>query len=342
MQNKKKKLAQKWKFYKGGSMFWDKTPRNLHSPSEFEQLRKRCLASIRDFHAEGEVVDTADGIYIYRNSGANILAVAHLDVVLPGPRHFGHSKKDPDKIYNAQLDDRLGAYTILDVLPTLGIKVDVLLTTGEETCRSTAAHFHPNKEYNWLIEFDRAGSDVVLYDYWTVKLEELLEKQGNKVGVGSYSDISVMEHLGVAGFNWGIGYHENHWAGCYFRSSEYATAIQRFQEFHSAYKDKKFSHTPCEYYSDDDTDPWGYSRNQPWRKEEVERWREYADSLSSAAPILDDRVRAEEEERIMWEEEEFRRDWNKYKVEHGEEEGGGPKHWEDSFPYSETASSISP
>ena len=196
-----------------------KVPKKLHCPQEFQQLRKRCLASIRDFYSEGDVINTPDGKYIYRDNGANILAVAHLDVVCFAPRHFGSPKGKANKIYSAQLDDRLGAYVILDVLPTMGVKVDTLLTTGEESCRSTGAYFQTDKPYNWMVEFDRAGQDVVLYDYWTLELKTLLKSLGNKVGVGSYSDIAAMEHLGIAGFNWGIGYYDHHFNDSFFKIS---------------------------------------------------------------------------------------------------------------------------
>lgn len=313
-------------------------PRNLRCPSELKQLRKRCLASIRDFHTEGEVVGTQDGVYIYCDNGANILAVAHLDTVLSGPRHFGSPKGKADKVYNAQLDDRLGAYIILDVLPAMGIKVDTLLTVGEESCRSTAAHFQSDKKYNWLVEFDRAGEDVVLYDYWTAKLRKLLKKQGNEVGIGSYSDISVMEHLGVAGFNWGIGYHNHHYTNCYFSISEYQAAILRFLKFYNAYKDREFPHTPCEYFSDDETDPWGYYRE--WTEVgKGEYYRESTGELLSAATRREEReilfaAAREEEERILWEEEEFRRDWSEYKAAHEEAEQMDrlERQWADACP----------
>ena len=224
----------------------------LTCPPELRQLRKRCLTSIRDFQAEGEVTNTPDGNYVFRDNGASILAVAHLDVVQPAPRHFGHYKGQANVIYNTQLDDRLGAYTILDALPGMGIKVDVLLTEGEESCRSTAAYFQTEKSYNWLIEFDRAGTDIVMYKYETPELREILEAQGNEIGWGSYSDICTLEHLEVAGFNWGIGYHDNHFPDSHFKISEYKDAILRFRKFYNTYKDTKFEYVPNEWSLEDD------------------------------------------------------------------------------------------
>ena len=216
-----------------------KAPRKLHCPGKYHQLRQRCLAPLREFYSMGDAVDTPNGKYVYCDNSASILAVAHLDTVLSGPRHFGSKKGNACKIYNAQLDDRLGVYTILDVLHTMDIHVDVLLTEGEESCRSTAEYFQPSKEYNWIVEFDRSGTDVVMYGYETSELRTILEGTGSQVGMGSYSDICEMEELRAAAFNWGIGYHNHHMMDCYFSIEEYQYALLRFQAFYTAYKDQK-------------------------------------------------------------------------------------------------------
>jgi hypothetical protein len=290
----------------------------LYCPTDFQQLRKRCLASIRDFHSEGEVVNTPDGIYIYRDNGANVLAVAHLDVVQPEPRHFGHRKGESDVIYNCQLDDRLGAWIILDLLPSIGINVDVLLTTGEESCRSTAAHFCAEKDYNWLIEFDRAGTDVVMYDYETPELVELLCHFGNDVSWGSYSDISVLEHLGVAGFNWGTGYHDNHWRNSHFIVSECMEAIGRFIEFYEAHKSIEFPYFPCEEKI----------VNESWLREEDKEWireMEARQKLGEEDTLPVCYKDWDEEYWQLWREQEEREQW--------EQERWGQKEldWEDCF-----------
>lgn len=270
-----------------------KSLRALQCPLEFQQLRKRCLASIRDFQSEGEVSHTPDGCYVYRDNGASVLAVAHLDVMQSSPRHFGTRKGESDVIYNTQLDDRLGAWIILDVLPSMGISVDVLLTEGEESCRSTAAHFWPEKQYNWLVEFDRSGTDVVMYDYETEELVELLETQGNEVGQGTYSDISVMEHLGVAGFNWGIGYYDNHFRNSHFKVSECKEAISYFAKFYEAHKDTSFPYVLTEDYSDS----WLRDEDQGWVRE------------MEARQNLGEEESKEEEYRRLWQETEGRRQW---------------------------------
>lgn len=150
--------------------------------------------------------------YHFRDNGSPVLAVAHLDTVVPPagrtPR-FCDTEKGP-LITSGALDDRLGAYVILHLLPALGVTHDWLLTTGEESCQSTAEHFKPPKDYDWVIEFDRMGTDVVMYQYEDRDSRALVEAAGAELGSGSFSDIAVLEHLGVKAFNWGVGYQGNY------------------------------------------------------------------------------------------------------------------------------------
>ena len=238
-----------------------KKPR-LYCPAKLEKLRQRCLAPIEAYFTEGQVTDTPDGPYVFQDNGANVLAVAHLDTVRQD-RHFGVLRGKPDTLYNCQLDDRLGAWIALDELPRRGIAVDVLLTTGEEECRSTAAHFRPGKDYNWVVGFDRAGSDVVTYDYESREWLDALEFAGNDVGWGSYSDIAELGHLDIQGVNWGIGYHDNHGRKSHCFLSEMKQAVDRFAEFYADYHGDRFPTPMMEYAGEYD------------RQTEVDEWREY-------------------------------------------------------------------
>lgn len=150
--------------------------------------------------------------YYFRDNGSDILAVAHLDTVaLDFTRscQFIDTEAGP-VVFSRALDDRLGAYIILELLPQLGITHDILLTLGEEDGQSTAYFFEPTKDYNWMIEFDRGGTDVVLYQYEDIETEDLVYQSGARVGNGAFSDISFMEHLEIKGFNWGVGYQDYH------------------------------------------------------------------------------------------------------------------------------------
>jgi len=182
---------------------------------------------VEDFAAFGEVVATPEGNYIFRDNGANVLGVAHLDTVLP-PTHFAHNG---DRVFSPALDDRLGVYLLLDVLPLLGVTFDLLLTDGEERGCSTARWFVPPRQYRWMFSFDRAGTDVVMYQYDTSANRRLLQRAGFRIGVGSYSDIADLEFLRCAGFNFGTGYHRQHRLDCYADLSEANEMAARFARF---------------------------------------------------------------------------------------------------------------
>jgi hypothetical protein len=146
--------------------------------------------------------------YHFKDNGAKVLAVAHLDTVVNHDRrapHF-HGAQTGPMVVSGALDDRLGAYVILDLLPKLGVSCDTLLTVGEEDGQSTASLFTAGKDYDHVIEFDRSGTDVVMYQYECRESRAAVEACGARMGTGSFSDIAYLEHLGVKAFNWGVGY----------------------------------------------------------------------------------------------------------------------------------------
>lgn len=169
--------------------------------------------------------------------GGNILAVAHCDHV-DIPYRFDVSS-DGEKIICPRLDDRLGVYLAMEVLPQIGVECDLLLTDGEELGRSTARNFIPEKNYNWIIELDRAGSDAVVYQYREMESPVF---DCFPYGEGSFSDISHMEQLGVGAFNAGIGYHFQHTRNCYCRWDEVAECLCQIQAFYQKNKDRFFEH----------------------------------------------------------------------------------------------------
>lgn len=153
-----------------------------------------------------------DDFYFFQDNGADVLAVAHLDTVGYANERGAHFSQTEAGlvVHSRALDDRLGAYIILDMLPKLGITVDVLLTVGEEMGQSTAAYFTPPKQYDWMIEFDRGGTDVVTYQYENRDLVDRVRASGAWHGQGIFSDISYLDHLGCKGLNWGVGYQDYH------------------------------------------------------------------------------------------------------------------------------------
>lgn len=220
-----------------------------------QKLKQICEMHEDDF-ADMYDLDTyivsdreTDNFYLYKDNGANIIAVAHLDTVIAHARRmasFANTASGPI-VHSGALDDRLGAYTILELLPKLGIQYDILLTTGEESGRSTAQHFKTNKEYQWMIEFDRGGTDVVMYQYDDAETRDLVKACGAKPSDGIFSDISYMEHLEIKGFNWGVGYRDYHGPRGHAYLEDYWMMIGHYLKFHDANQDIYLPHEPSPY-----------------------------------------------------------------------------------------------
>ena len=198
--------------------------------------------------------------YHFRDSGSSVLAVAHLDTVVRPDRRaprFSNTKAGP-LVVSGALDDRLGAYVILSLLPQLGVSTDVLLTVGEESGCSTAGHFKPPKDYDWIIEFDRTGTDVVMYQYEDLECFERIEASGAATGYGSFSDIAYLEHCGVKAFNWGVGYR-----GDYHSEKGYAylddtfSMVAKYMRFHDQNLGTCMTHEP-EYRDDRYRESYSY------------------------------------------------------------------------------------
>lgn len=151
-----------------------------------------------------------------------------------------------DAIINTiALDDRLGIWMITDVLPSMGIICDVLITTDEESASSSAHDFTTTKDYNWIFQFDRHGiGNVVMYDYDNSESESLLEGLGYELEIGTYSDICALEFLGCIGFNFGCGYKNEHTKYCISRESWVTTCVLMFESFYNEYKDLPMPYTP--------------------------------------------------------------------------------------------------
>ncbi|MCU7521662.1 MAG: hypothetical protein HF312_15705 [Ignavibacteria bacterium] len=236
---------------------------------DIDTLCHRCLADIGDFRRFGTPGGFAEEEYIFRDNNSPILGVAHLDTVFDDKSHdmFVEYKNKTGSIHEVispRLDDRLGAYVLLDLLPRLGITLDILLTTGEEHGASTADIFAVDckKKYNWIVEFDRAGTDVVTYQYGDETLDNLLKNYGFKLGCGSFSDISVMDELGCKAFNVGIGYHAAHTTHCYANLGELTGQIRKFARF---YKNNRDVFLPHQYEPLRQAYTYGWGgKYEPW------------------------------------------------------------------------------
>lgn len=192
--------------------------------------------------------------YYFKDNGANTLAVAHLDTVVDHIERQCNfvDCEDGTVVFSGALDDRLGANIILDWLPKLGIKHDWLLTLGEEWGASTAYYFEPPKEYLHMIEFDRGGTDVVMYEYEDKETADLVRDAGAKVGVGSFTDICYLDHLEVKGFNWGVGYQEYHGPRGHAFLEDTFSMLRKYLTFYAMVEDEYLPHEK--------------PRHQPFRK----------------------------------------------------------------------------
>lgn len=227
--------------------------KRVRSRFDREALRRVCQMRETDFaNAYGmttvRVPEPApNDFYLYKDNGSSVLAVAHLDTVA---RHtsrrcrFVNTEGGGTVVFSRALDDRLGAYIILELLPELGITYDVLLTTGEEVGRSTAGYFDAAKEYDWMIEFDRGGTDVVMYQYENDYTCERVKACDARVGDGSFSDISYLDHLEVKGFNWGVGYRDYHGPRAHAFLDDTFAMVSRYLLFHTQNAGVAMPHDP--------------------------------------------------------------------------------------------------
>ena len=195
-------------------------------------------------YADRVDLDRPGRFYWHADNGSNVLAVAHLDHVQDDARCQVIDTASGPLAVSGALDDRLGAYVILDLLPRLGIECDILLTTDEERGNSTAGEFITDKPYNWMIEFDRGGTDVVMYQYETPALAALVTEAGARVGQGSYSDIADLDHLECAAFNWGVGYQDYHSPRAHAWLADTFKMVARFVKFYEANSTTYLPHDP--------------------------------------------------------------------------------------------------
>jgi len=213
-----------------------------------ERMREIFFAPIPWFEQFGEKIDTPHGPLVYKDNGADVLCVCHLDCV-QDRKHF-RVRESKQTVHSAQVDDRVGAYVLLEMLPKLGVTVDYLFTVGEEKGQSSAQYFKTDKKYNWMMEPDRTGDDVVLYQYGYHSDKEwraVLIEAGFKLSTGSYSDIGDLEGLGCKGMNIGVGYFEYHIPSAYVRLDILSKQIEKFVNFWKLNKDTHFAHKKAEY-----------------------------------------------------------------------------------------------
>lgn len=234
-------------------------PHALIRICEAESVSDTFLAYADRYDLSGE-----ERFYYHDDTGSPILAIAHLDTVQPDRSCAVTETSAGLLATSGALDDRLGAYVLLELLPRIGLTFDVLLTTDEEQGRSTASDFDgpayaPDgssetadaQPYRWMFQFDRAGKDVVTYQYESDELDEAIRQSGAQVGVGIYSDITDLDHLGCAGVNWGVGYQDYHSRRSHAWLEDTFLSVARFVNFYRANEHRAFPYV----YDPDPLDP---------------------------------------------------------------------------------------
>ncbi len=243
------------------SQVFNKKRKVVRKAFDAEKLIDLCVRQDFSDYAERFDLEGTDRFYWYKDNGSPILAVAHLDSVQKNGTCTVTRTSGGLLACSGALDDRLGVYTILELLPALGIKCDWLLTTDEEMGQSTAEEFYTDsKQYNWMFQFDRGGTDVVMYDYETPERAALVKESGARVGQGSFSDICNLTQLECAGFNWGVGYQDYHSPRSHAWLEDTFRMVTYFVDFYKDNKDKKF---PYSYTSPD----WG---DDIWHRDYLE------------------------------------------------------------------------
>jgi hypothetical protein len=179
--------------------------------------------------------------YIFRKTeGAKILAVAHLDTVQP---LSGIVKREGAYIHASGLDDRLGAYIAWDWLQDNGVVADILLTDHEESGMSTAEFFGLADEYNWIVEFDREGQDVVTYGLDSDDWLSALFRSGFDIRQGAFSDICFLD-TDTCCVNIGNGMHLSHSNRSFMNMKETQGNLQSFMFLYDQFQDVDFRQSP--------------------------------------------------------------------------------------------------
>lgn len=186
--------------------------------------------------------------YAYRpgRADSSVCLVVHADTVLADLQYV--YDVDNAVVISSELDDRLGLAILTDAIERKSVlsQCAMLVCDNEEIGQSTASIFADEtlSKPNWLMEFDRRGSDVVCYDYENNTWSALLTHVGFTVGKGSFSDICKMGSLEVSGVNVGVGYHREHSTHCYACLHDTVAQVKRSEELVKLFGNVRLTHVP--------------------------------------------------------------------------------------------------
>lgn len=192
-----------------------------------------------------------EGRYNYRRRQGIVLGVAHVDYVIWNrPILVGRDNQQKSwsnyvsdeivKVNGGQVDDRVGVWILLDVLPTLTkVPFDYLLTNDEEVGRSSAQDVKIDR-YNWTFQFDRHGTDYVDYNLASNDFISDFKITGIEHSQGSFSDICYLSGNSGSCVNVGTGYHWEHSSEAFVNLDECWDQVTRFIKFMEKFADKSY------------------------------------------------------------------------------------------------------
>jgi len=90
----------------------------------------------------------------------------------------------------------------------------------------------------------------VMYQYHDKPTEDMMNNEGFIPAKGSFSDIAMMEHMGVKGFNFGTGYYDNHGKESHAIESHVLHNVKLFKQFYDKYKNTALPHQNSNRYQD--------------------------------------------------------------------------------------------
>lgn len=178
---------------------------------------------------DSEVFICKDYIYVKsdkNNSATKPLLVSHLDTINDS-RGLQLTFSDIDVNTNGIIrlssisnkaclggDDRVGVWTLLELMKSKFNSYDYLFTTDEEVGGKGVAMFIANHKPNntCLLEIDRAGTGhIASYGYGNEELEKIFESYGYHIESGIYTDIvDIASEVHIAGYNIACGYYKQH------------------------------------------------------------------------------------------------------------------------------------
>jgi di/tripeptidase len=226
-----------------------------------KDLKKFVAKELKKTH---DKVITGDG-YVFAQGDFPVLLVAHMDTVHKElPKTISYDKK-ADSLSSPQGiggDDRCGVYMVLEVLKAFNCSV---LFCEDEECGGIGATKFTNTElaktleFNYMIEFDRKGSnDAVFYDCANDEFEEFITEEFYKTAWGSFSDISVLApFFECAAVNLSCGYYNAHTTNEYVVISEMQESIfQACKILAKTTENDRFAYV--DGYKGTAWDDWGY------------------------------------------------------------------------------------